>query len=124
MSQENAVLVINAIVNKSSMAEVPEYLGNVMKIFGQHGGKPIGRYKTLESLAGDDSPEMVAILEFPSTETIKSMVNGSEFQALGEQRSRVFSKLNMVIFPFAGIIICTRISRGRIHPVCTIVLPC
>ncbi|MEO9802667.1 MAG: DUF1330 domain-containing protein [Reichenbachiella sp.] len=97
MSQENAVLVINAIVNKANMAEVPEYLGSVMKIFGQHGGKPIGRYKTTESISGDDSPEMVAILEFPSAETIKAMVSGSEFQSLGEQRSRVFSKLNMVI---------------------------
>ncbi|MFY0690055.1 MAG: DUF1330 domain-containing protein [Cyclobacteriaceae bacterium] len=97
MSQENAVLVINAIVNKSNMEEVPEYLGSVMKIFGQHGGKPIGRYKATESISGEDSPEMVAILQFPSAEMITSMANGSEFQALGEQRSRVFSKLNMVI---------------------------
>ena len=45
MEDSKTFLVITAIVNKQNIAEVPEYLGSVMKIFGQNGGKPVGRYK-------------------------------------------------------------------------------
>ena len=96
MSENKAVLIISAIVNKAHMADVPAYLGSVMQIFGQNNGKPIGRYKTVDQLLGEDSPEMVAVIEFPDADTIKQMVEGEAFQALSELRERVFSKLNMV----------------------------
>ncbi len=97
MENQNAVLIINATVDPNHKAELQGYLGNVMQIFGQNGGKPVGRFQTTESLQGEDSPQMVAMIEFPSPETISEMVKSSEFQALGEIRERVFSKLNMMI---------------------------
>jgi uncharacterized protein (DUF1330 family) len=97
MEESKTFLVITAIVNKQNIVEVPEYLGSVMKIFGQYGGKPIGRYKTINSLVGDESPEMMALIEFDSPRTIEDMVNGEAFNALAEQRARVFTKLNMII---------------------------
>jgi len=97
MEDNKSFLVINAIVNKQNMAELQEYLGSVMQIFGKNGGKPVGRYKTIEQLSGEDSPEMMAIIEFAATGAIKDMVNGKEFMALSEMRSRVFNKLNMMI---------------------------
>ena len=36
MSENKAVLVINAIVNPTHMADLPTYLTAVMQIFGQH----------------------------------------------------------------------------------------
>ena len=50
MVENKTFLVITAIINKQNIAEVPEYLGSVMQIFGQNGGKPIGRYKTVNAL--------------------------------------------------------------------------
>ena len=97
MEDNKTFLVITAIVNKQNIAEVPEYLGSVMQIFGQNGGKPIGRYKTGNALLGEESPEMMAVIEFDSPKTIENMVNGEAFNALAEQRSRVFTKLNMII---------------------------
>ena len=97
MEANKTFLVITAIVNKQNIAEVPEYLGSVMQIFGQNGGKPVGRYKTINSLVGDESPEMVAMIEFPDAEAIKNMINGKDFMALSEVRERVFKKLNMII---------------------------
>ena len=97
MEDSKSFLVINAIVNKKNMAELQEYLGSVMQIFGKNGGKPVGRYKTIELLSGEDSPEMLAIIEFPDTGVIKDLVNGEEFMALSDMRSRVFSKLNMMV---------------------------
>ena len=92
-----SVLLINAIVNKEHISELPGYLGNVMQVFGKNGGKPIGRFKTVENLLGEDSPEMTALIEFPNAEVIKELVKGEEFLALSEVRVRVFRKLNMLV---------------------------
>jgi uncharacterized protein (DUF1330 family) len=97
MEENKTFLVITAIVNKLNIAEVPEYLGSVMQIFGQNGGKPVGRYKTVNALVGEESPEMMAVIEFDNPKTIEDMVNGEAFNALSEQRARVFNKLNMII---------------------------
>ena len=97
MEENKTFLVITAIVNKQNIAEVPEYLGSVMQIFGQNGGKPVGRYKTVNALVGEESPEMMAVIEFDNPKTIEDMINGEAFNALAEQRARVFTKLNMII---------------------------
>ena len=97
MEANKTFLVITAIVDKQNIAEVPEYLGSVMQIFGQNGGKPVGRYKTVNALVGEESPEMMAVIEFDSPKTIEDMVNGEAFNALSEQRAKVFTKLNMII---------------------------
>ena len=97
MEENKTFLVITAIVNKQNIAEVPEYLGSVMQIFGQNGGKPVGRYKTVNALVGEESPEMMAVIEFDNPKTIENMVNGEAFNALAEQRKRVFTKLNMIV---------------------------
>jgi uncharacterized protein (DUF1330 family) len=97
MEANKTFLVITAIVNKQNIAEVPQYLGSVMQIFGQNGGKPVGRYKTINALVGEESPEIMAVIEFGSPKIIEEMVNGEAFNALAAQRARVFSKLNMII---------------------------
>lgn len=97
MEENKPLLVISAIVNKQNMNELQEYLGSVMQIFGKNGGKAVGRYKTIEQLSGEDTPEMIAIIEFSDTQIIKDMIAGTEFQGLTDMRARVFSKLNMMI---------------------------
>jgi uncharacterized protein (DUF1330 family) len=97
MEDNKTFLVITAIVNKQNIAEVPEYLGSVMQIFGQNGGKPVGRYKTINPLVGDESPEMVAVIEFANPEIIENLVKSEAFNTLAEQRARVFTNLNMFI---------------------------
>jgi uncharacterized protein (DUF1330 family) len=97
MEENKTFLVITAIVNKQNIAEVPEYLGSVMQIFGQNGGKPVGRYKTVNALVGEESPEMMAVIEFDNPKTIEDMVKGEAFNTLAEQRARVFTKLDMII---------------------------
>jgi uncharacterized protein (DUF1330 family) len=97
MEESRTFLVITAIINKQHIAELPEYLGSVMQIFGQNGGKPVGRYKTIQPLIGEEPPEMMAVIEFANPKIIEDMAKGAEFNALADQRARVFSKLNMII---------------------------
>lgn len=97
MNENRAFLVLTAIVNKENMAEVPDYLGKVMSIFGKSEGKPFGIFKTTKNLYGDDSPEMLGIIEFPNSDLISEVVNSEDFKGLFETRDRVFNKLNFVI---------------------------
>ena len=97
INANRSVLVISAIVNQEHATELQDYLGQVMQIFQKFGGKPISRFKTVENLLGEESPEMLAVLEFPDDVTIKDMVRSNDFIRLSELRQRVFSKLNMII---------------------------
>ncbi len=97
MENSKSYLVITAIVNKVHIAELQTYLSGVMQVFEKNGGKPTGRFKTMEQLSGDDSPELTAIIAFPDAKTISDMVKGDDFLALTDIRARVFSKLNTMI---------------------------
>ena len=90
-------LVITAIINKEHFAEVPVYMKEVVRIFAENGGKPLGRYKTIEKLSGDGAPETMAILEFSNQQTIDDMIDSEEYKSLADVRERIFDQLNMVI---------------------------
>jgi uncharacterized protein (DUF1330 family) len=97
MTEDKAILVITAIINKENMGDLPTYLAAVGPIFGKNGGVPVGKYKATNQLAGEEGSDIVSIMQFPNSEIIKTIVNGEDFKALAELRARVFSKLNMTI---------------------------
>ena len=97
MENEKAFLVITAKVNKENMADVSNYLESVMPIFGKNGGKPFGRFKTVNKLTGDEGPEMVGIIEFQNADAITDLVKGEDFNSLSDLRTKAFKKLDMVI---------------------------
>ena len=95
--QKRTVLVINAVVDHEHKQELQGYLSQMITIFTNHGGKPIGRYKTIEKIKGSKAPEMIAMISFENTETITSMLDGDEYNSLSELRERVFSDLKIVL---------------------------
>ena len=95
--QEKVKLIINAIPNKENMPEVQSYLGNMMPVISKHGGSVVQRYKTIEQLAGENSPEMIVIFEFPDAQSIKTMIDSDGFQGLAESRAKAFTHLNLMI---------------------------
>ena len=96
-TEQRSYLVIIAIINKENKAELSEYLDKTLQVFKANGGKPIGKYKAVESLGGKGSPEMIAIIAFPNDQKVEEMMNSKEFENLGELRSRVFDNLNLVL---------------------------
>lgn len=94
---DSTVLVINAVVNEEHKSELKGYLSQMMQIFKEYDGKPLGRYKTIEKIKGSQAPEMIAMISFENTETIKTMLDGEKYRSLSELRERVFSDLKIVI---------------------------
>ena len=95
--KQKSVLVINAIVNNEHKQELQGYLTQMMQIFTDNGGKPLGRYKTFEKIKGSQAPEMIALILFENPETIHKMLEGDKYKNLSELRERVFSDLNIVL---------------------------
>ena len=99
-AQENdtpkTVLVINAVVNQEHKQELHGYLAQMMQIFKDNGGKPVGRYKTVEKIKGSQAPEMIAIISFKNSETVKKMLEDDEYKSLFKLRERVFNDLKIV----------------------------
>ena len=91
------VLIINAVVDQEHKQELQGYLSQMMQIFRDNGGKPLGRYITIEKIKGSQVPEMIAIVSFENAETIKKMLDGDEYKSLSELRERVFSVLKIVL---------------------------
>ncbi|MEP0131885.1 MAG: tannase/feruloyl esterase family alpha/beta hydrolase [Eudoraea sp.] len=61
-TEQHSYLVINAIVNKENKAELHDYLDKTLQVFKANGGKPIGKYKAIQSLGGE-GPSWVNWLE-------------------------------------------------------------
>jgi uncharacterized protein (DUF1330 family) len=100
-AQENdtpkTVLIINAFVNQEHKQELQGYLSQMKQIFKDNGGKPVGQYKIIEKIKGSQAPEMIAIISFENSETVKNMLEGDQYKSLSELRERVFSDLNIVL---------------------------
>jgi len=94
---QKTFLVINAVVDQEHKQELNGYLSQMMQIFKDHEGKPIGRYKTIEKVSGSKAPEMIAMISFENVEKIKTMLDGEKYKSLFELRERVFSDLKIVI---------------------------
>ena len=97
MSDQKAILLVTAKVNKEKMEDLKSYLEKVGPLTGKYGGQGVARYKTVEEIAGEQSPELVSVTEFPSAEAINELVNSKDFTDLSDLRASAFIKLNMMI---------------------------
>lgn len=102
---QKTVLVINAVIDQEHKQELPAYLSQMMQVFKEHGGKLIGRYKTIEKISGIQTPDMIAMISFENSEIIKNMLDGDEYKSLSELRRRVFSDLEIVI--------CSELNKSK-----------
>jgi uncharacterized protein (DUF1330 family) len=97
MENNGSILLIMAHLNKENINDLPNYLEQIGKVFAANNGKPIGKYKSKVGLAGENNPEVVSIVEFPSDDAIKNMIESEAFMQLAELRARVFVQLNLII---------------------------
>ncbi len=97
MNDQKAMLLITAEVNKENASEVPSYLQQIQPVFARNGAKPLGRYKTIRTVAGANSPDILTVFEFSNAQVIDAMIESEEFTALEKLRSRVFTELNLMI---------------------------
>ncbi len=75
-----AFFVANVTVkNPEKMAE---YAAAAARTFPDFGGEPLLKGKRMEDLAGSADHQMVAIVKFPDSDSLKSWYQSEEYQAL------------------------------------------
>ena len=97
MNDQKAILLVTAKVNKSKMKDLKSYLEQIGPLMSKFGGQPVAKYKTIQEITGEQSPELMSVSAFESADVINELVNSDEFKALAELRASVFSKLNLMI---------------------------
>lgn len=97
MSDAPAFLVITSTPNPDKMEELQSYLKQVMPVLMSGGGKPVGRYRVTEQVAGHGGPKTIAIMEYPSAQAIRDLISGDGFNALNALRAEVFLSLDLMI---------------------------
>jgi uncharacterized protein (DUF1330 family) len=77
---------------------VPEYAANVHKLVEKHGGKYLSRSGNIEILEGSNSDStLIAILEFPSTDAVKSFASDPAYAPYAKARQAgSISKFRMI----------------------------
>ena len=97
MNDQKGILIVTAQLNKSKMEDIKSYLEQAGPLTAKFGGQAVAKYKTIQEIEGNQSPDLVSVTEFPSVAAIKEMVSSSEYKALTELRASAFSKLNLMI---------------------------
>ena len=66
---------------------IPEYAAKTHEIVHKHGGKYLSRSANIEILEGDPLPTtLIAILEFPNADAVKSFAADADYAPLGSAR--------------------------------------
>ena len=76
-----------AEIEVTDEAWIPEYAEKAHEIVHKHGGKYLSRSANIEVLEGAPlPPTLIAILEFPNSEAVKSFASDPEYAPLGSAR--------------------------------------
>ena len=97
MNDQKAILVVTAKINKANMENLKPYLEQAGPLTEKFNGQGVAKYKTIQELEGEQSPELMSVTEFPNVDSINQMMNSDDYKALDELRASVFSKLNLMI---------------------------
>ena len=97
MSDAPAYLVITSTPNPEKMEKLQSYLHQIVPVLAAGGGKPVGRYRATEQAVGSDGPKSIAVLEYPSAQSIRDVVASGGFNALNELRDEVFLRVDLMI---------------------------
>lgn len=95
MSDQPAIMVAIGTPNPDGQAELNSYATGAGELAAANGAKPIGRFKSAESLAGDEFTGLVAVMEFPSAEALQRAFASDEYKKLIPARDKGFKELRI-----------------------------
>ena len=92
MAENTTFLIINAVPNTDDMPSFQAYLTQIIGVFTKFGGSGMQRWKTTEQVMGQGGIKTIAVVEFPSPQSIKDMLASEEFNALNELRQKAYKQ--------------------------------
>ena len=96
MSDTPAYLVVTANPNPDGADAMQQYIAQAGELLAAAGGKPVGRFKSSQPLAGA-APAMAAVMQFPSAAAITETFASDAYAALIPLRDKGFSDITIAI---------------------------
>lgn len=89
-------LIATAVPNQSEIESMQAYLQGVMPLFVGAGGKLVKRMRVSEVVSGEPSG-MVMVMDFESTDAVKSLFASDEYAELIPACDRGFAAMNIFL---------------------------
>ena len=87
------ILIIVATINPNEKEALNYYLEQMDVLYEEVEAKPIGKYKIDESIIGDNSPNLVSIMEFPNQDALDKVFKSEKYKTLKPYREKAFIKV-------------------------------
>lgn len=91
-----AKMIVLSTINPNAEDKAAEYSQSAKALLAEHGGSPIARYKIDQVLVGDSNLQTVLVVEFDSTDRIRSFVESEAYQALVPIRNEAFLDISIL----------------------------
>ena len=97
VTQPPAFLLISGTSDPDKTVQLQEYVSKVMAIHAAAGGKAVGKYSISEQLFGGSGTTLMALIEYPNADAVKTVVASEAFISLNALRDEVYLDLNLMI---------------------------
>jgi uncharacterized protein (DUF1330 family) len=92
---EKTLVVFNATVNPEGKEAFAAYLAGAQPMTAAAGGVAVGSYAVMGKIAGENTPQMFMIVEFPSAQAVHALYDSAEYQALIPFRDQAFTQMEI-----------------------------
>ena len=93
----SATMIVLGTPAADGSEALQEYVAGAGPLMKEAGAAAASRYKFEESLVGNDHPAMVATVDFPNADAIRSFINHPKYQELIPLREAAFSDIKILI---------------------------
>ena len=90
-------LIILGTRRPDSDNDYAAYGSVAVPIMMEAGGTFTAQFVRIDNLAGDDGPEVVAIMEFDDESAVRAAIASPEYQAVVHYRDKAFERFNLIL---------------------------
>jgi uncharacterized protein (DUF1330 family) len=96
-------IIVEAVFKPGFEAHFQEYSARVRRYLDRHGGQVIRRQRIERTLYGENGPDLLMVIDFPSREVAERIFFEPEYLDIIPLRDKVFSRFAMYLAPFGDI---------------------
>ena len=94
---EKSLMIVNAVINPDEKDAFAYYSEKSAPLFKEAGATPVVKYKVAKTIIGTKKLQIVAIMEFPSSEAITNVFESEDYKSLLPYRDKAFVELDVFI---------------------------
>ncbi len=90
-------LIIIGFINPQEQKSFELYASNMRALYESVDATVIDKYPVAQTLVGDEKPDFVMVVEFPSQEALVTLFSSADYKKLVPFREKGFKKLNVFL---------------------------